>query len=136
MRRLAPYGAYRELAVADVTAARIGDSYARCVHKRVELFESFRLVREALGRVGREPLPSAPLDRIGSGVAACAVEGPRGAETVAVELDDAGGIVWFHAISASYRNWPVVARAMDGNIIPDFPLVNKSFNLCYACADR
>jgi Ni,Fe-hydrogenase III large subunit len=136
MRRLAPYGAYRELAIADVTAARIGDSYARCAHKRVELVESFRLVREALGRVGREPLRSAPLDRIGSGIAACAVEGPRGAETVAVELDDAGDIVWFHAISASYRNWPVVARAMDGNIIPDFPLVNKSFNLCYACADR
>jgi Ni,Fe-hydrogenase III large subunit len=136
MRRLAPYGAYRELAVSDVTAARIGDSFARCTHKRVELFESFQLVREALARLGDDALTPATLPPIGSGIAACAVEGPRGAETVAVELDDAGDIVWFHAISASYRNWPIVARAMDGNIVPDFPLVNKSFNLCYACADR
>jgi Ni,Fe-hydrogenase III large subunit len=38
--------------------------------------------------------------------------------------------------SASFRNWPAVLRAMEGNIVPDFPLVNKSFNLCYACVDR
>ncbi len=136
MRRLAPYGAYRELDVADATAARIGDSYARCAHKRVELFESFRLVREALARLGDERLPFATLPRTGSGSMACAVEGPRGAETVAVELDDAGDILRLHVICASYRNWPIVARAMDGNIVPDFPLVNKSFNLCYACVDR
>lgn len=136
MRRLATYGAYRQLDVTDVTTPRTGDSYARCAHKRMELSQSFRLVREALNRLGDERLPSATLPRIGSGRMACAVEGPRGAETVAVELDDAGDVRWFHAISASYRNWPVVARAMDGNIVPDFPLVNKSFNLCYACVDR
>jgi Ni,Fe-hydrogenase III large subunit len=32
--------------------------------------------------------------------------------------------------------WPAVAVAMPGDIVPDFPLVNKSFNLCYACVDR
>ena len=53
-----------------------------------------------------------------------------------VERRPAGRLRRFHAISASYRNWPAVALAMDGNIVPDFPLVNKSFNLCYACADR
>ena len=64
------------------------------------------------------------------------VEGARGAETLAVHVDEQGRLERLHAISASYRNWPVVARAMDGNIVPDFPLVNKSFNLCYACVDR
>ena len=34
------------------------------------------------------------------------------------------------------RHWPVVAFAATGNMLPDFPLVNKSFELCYACADR
>ena len=38
--------------------------------------------------------------------------------------------------SASYPNWPAVAMAAPGNIIPDFPLINKSFELCYACLDR
>jgi Ni,Fe-hydrogenase III large subunit len=38
--------------------------------------------------------------------------------------------------SASYANWPLVPRAVAENIVPDFPLINKSFELCYACCDR
>ena len=38
--------------------------------------------------------------------------------------------------SASYPNWPALPIALQGEIIPDFPLVNKSFELCYACLDR
>ncbi len=38
--------------------------------------------------------------------------------------------------SASFANWPVVAAAVPGNLVPDFPLINKSFELCYACTDR
>ncbi len=38
--------------------------------------------------------------------------------------------------SASYANWPIVPFAVLGNVIPDFPLINKSFELCYACCDR
>ena len=38
--------------------------------------------------------------------------------------------------TGSYANWPVVAHAATDNLLPDFPLINKSFELCYACADR
>ena len=38
--------------------------------------------------------------------------------------------------TGSYANWPVVAHAAAGNLLPDFPLINKSFELCYACTDR
>ena len=38
--------------------------------------------------------------------------------------------------TGSYANWPVVAFAAADNLLPDFPLINKSFELCYACADR
>jgi Ni,Fe-hydrogenase III large subunit len=34
------------------------------------------------------------------------------------------------------RNWPALTIAVQGDIIPDFPLINKSFELCYACLDR
>jgi Ni,Fe-hydrogenase III large subunit len=135
VRRAAPYGAYRDIPVT-VHGARHGDVEARCTVKRDELRTSFALIATALGMLpktqGREPGALA-LER---GIGVGCIEGARGAEFVAVHLDDGGRIARFHAISASYRNWPVVARAMDGNIIPDFPLVNKSFNLCYACADR
>jgi Ni,Fe-hydrogenase III large subunit len=50
--------------------------------------------------------------------------------------DDAGRVDRLRIRSASYANWPLVARAVVGNVVPDFPLINKSFELCYACCDR
>lgn len=38
--------------------------------------------------------------------------------------------------ACAYANWPSVAYAAADNLLPDFPLINKSFELCYACADR
>jgi Ni,Fe-hydrogenase III large subunit len=134
VRTFAPYGAYGDLGVGVARAAG-GDAFARARIKRDELRESLRLIDAALARVDDGPQRRA-VGRLEPGTARACVEGPRGAEMVAVHVDGAGCIERFHAISASYRNWPIVARAMDGNIVPDFPLVNKSFNLCYACADR
>jgi Ni,Fe-hydrogenase III large subunit len=63
------------------------------------------------------------------------VESPRGETVCAVEVH--GDVVRrVHLRTGSYANWPSVARAAEGGIVPDFPLVNKSFELCYACADR
>ena len=38
--------------------------------------------------------------------------------------------------TGSYASWPAVVHAAAGNLLPDFPLINKSFELCYACVDR
>jgi Ni,Fe-hydrogenase III large subunit len=135
VRTFAPYGAYHRLSVR-VAHASSSDVFARCRVKREEISASFQLVREALAQLdGSSPPPPQALT-IPAGTAIGVVEGPRGAETVAVHIDQAGHIERLHVIAASYRNWPIVARALDGNIVPDFPVVNKSFNLCYACVDR
>jgi Ni,Fe-hydrogenase III large subunit len=42
----------------------------------------------------------------------------------------------YHLRSPSYHNWPAVVLAAQTAIVPDFPLVNKSFELCYSCTDR
>jgi Ni,Fe-hydrogenase III large subunit len=41
-----------------------------------------------------------------------------------------------HLRTGSYANWPSLVRAATGSLLPDFPLINKSFELCYACSDR
>ncbi len=135
VRTFAPYGAYARIAVRSAWASA-GDAFARCRVKRDELIESFRLIREALSQLGEEALPPVLRLDLGAGRTIATVEGPRGAETIAVHITPQRRIERLHVISASYRNWPLVAHAMEGNIVPDFPLVNKSFNLCYACADR
>lgn len=135
IRTLRPYGAYRQLNV-NVALANASDAYARCSVKRDELRASFLLAIEALKTMRLcAPISALPL-ALDPGIAVGAVEGPRGTETVILHVNNESRLTRIHVISASYRNWPVVARAMDGNIVPDFPLVNKSFNLCYACADR
>ena len=63
------------------------------------------------------------------------VESPRGATTCVVELAD-HRVQRVHLRTGSYANWPALAHASAGNLLPDFPLINKSFELCYACVDR
>jgi Ni,Fe-hydrogenase III large subunit len=65
------------------------------------------------------------------------VESPRGTTTCAVELTgQPARVARLHLRTSSYANWPALAHATTGNLLPDFPLINKSFELCYACVDR
>jgi Ni,Fe-hydrogenase III large subunit len=135
MRAVLPYGAYRKLP-PEVFSETAGDVAARCRIKRAEIGASFELIDRALAEFGTLPPPPPQRFAAARGRITTVTEGARGAESVSVECDARGHLTRVHIISASYRNWPLVLRAMEGNIVPDFPLVNKSFNLCYACADR
>jgi Ni,Fe-hydrogenase III large subunit len=101
-----------------------------------EAEESFRLVQAILeGRPGgpvRAEVPAAPPFAATLGYA----ESPRGANLHWVMFDGQGRIYRLRIRSAAYANWPLVARAAVGGVVPDFPLINKSFELCYACCDR
>ncbi|HEU0248467.1 MAG TPA: NADH-quinone oxidoreductase subunit C [Gaiellaceae bacterium] len=117
-----------------VTSSRAtGDVKSRLEQRHLELVQSFDLLESLLAR----PLqpcstePGGPEQAIG----ASRVESPRGATLCVVE--HAGDrLTRVHLRTGSYANWPVVAFAAVGNMLPDFPLINKSFELCYACADR
>ena len=66
------------------------------------------------------------------------VEGWRGELFVALELagaDQKNRILRCHLHDPSTQNWPVLEHAIMGNIVPDFPLINKSFNLSYSGQD-
>ena len=136
LRRDRPYAAYGELEVGVVTAAA-GDVAARFHVRAQEAHESLRLLRESLGRLPAGPVsvPLAALPVAGAS-ALGAAEGPRGASWVWLRAGADGTIDRLRLRSASFANWPVVAAAAPGNLVPDFPLINKSFELCYACTDR
>jgi Ni,Fe-hydrogenase III large subunit/Ni,Fe-hydrogenase III component G len=125
-----PYGA---LAVKKVVFSA-GDVAAR-VHARFdEVYESLRLIREVLAHAApgevRDGLPTA---RAAFGVGW--VEGWRGEVFVALEAGGDGRIRRAHAHDPSWQNWPLLEHAVIGNIVPDFPLINKSFNLSYSGHD-
>jgi Ni,Fe-hydrogenase III large subunit len=110
-----------------------GDVRARLEQRAVELWQSFALLETLLER----PLMavSAEPDRPGRPVGVSVVESPRGATSCVVERD-ADRVARLRLRTASYANWASVAHAAAGSLLPDFPLINKSFELCYACVDR
>ena len=64
-----------------------------------------------------------------------AVEGWRGEILYVVMAGEQGMIHRCKVRDPSFVNWPAIQWAVLGNIIPDFPLINKSFNLSYAGND-
>src|SRR5579863_946564 len=112
-----------------------GDVAARVAVRFDEVFESLRLCALLLdglpaGAVRVEP-PPAPADRLGVGW----IEGWRGPVLVMLESGEGGSIRRCHPHDPSWQNWPVLEHAVLGNIVPDFPLINKSFNLSYSGQD-
>ena len=79
------------------------------------------------------PRPSVPTRSGQLGVGR--VESPRGATSCVVERRG-DRIERLRLRTGSYASWPAVAHAAADDLLPDFPLINKSFELCYACADR
>jgi Ni,Fe-hydrogenase III large subunit len=110
-----------------------GDVQARLEQRAVEIPQTLELLDALLNR----PLPPSRASRgsAGSPVGIGRVESPRGATTCIVERDG-DTLTRLRLRTGSYANWPVVAFAAADNMLPDFPLINKSFELCYACADR
>lgn len=136
LRRDRPYAAYGNLEVPLITAAA-GDVAARFHVRAQEATASIHLVREALGHLpdGAVCTDLATLPARGA-VALGGAEGPRGASWIWLRTGEDGSIDRLRLRSASFANWPIVAAAAPDNLVPDFPLINKSFELCYACTDR
>lgn len=114
---------------------REGDVAARVAVRFDELAESCRitlaLLSELPGGELRAPVSVPDVQRLGLGL----IEGWRGPVFVALETVAGGRIVRCHAHDPSWQNWPVLEHAVIGNIVPDFPLINKSFNLSYSGHD-
>ena len=112
-----------------------GDVAARVVVRFDELIESLRLVRELCGALPGGKVASEPVMPQRAAQGAGWVEGWRGEILVALDTGADGGIVRCHCHDPSWQNWPVLEHAVIGNIVPDFPLINKSFNLSYSGHD-
>jgi len=132
-----PWPPYDTLAVT-AASHRAGDVAARVAVRFVELIESLRLIRALLAALPEGEHCSAVSLPAGATVGAGWVEGWRGEVFVALELDGAAlghRIRRCHCHDPSWQNWPVLEHAVIGNIVPDFPLINKSFNLSYSGHD-
>ena len=129
-----PCSPYTALAV-DRMGRNTGDVAARVAVRFDELNASARLIERLLAGLPagpyKESVPVPPAEALGVGL----IEGWRGPVLVALETGFGGRIARCHPHDPSWQNWPVLEHAIIGNIVPDFPLINKSFNLSYSGHD-
>jgi Ni,Fe-hydrogenase III large subunit/Ni,Fe-hydrogenase III component G len=134
VRRDHPFAAYGELAFR-VPVLDSGDVKARTLVRVEEARESVKLVRQAV-----EGLPGGPLSsRVGAlppfTPAFGLVEGWRGRIVHWLTSDAAGRLGRVKIFDPSFLNWRPLSYALLKNIVPDFPLCNKSFNQSYSGND-
>jgi Ni,Fe-hydrogenase III large subunit/Ni,Fe-hydrogenase III component G len=115
-----------------------GDVLARAQLKADELRSSFRILWQVLDNLPEgeftasyDEEASLPANAIGVGI----VEGWRGELIHWITTNDAGQISRYAIKDPSLNNWTGLAIAVRGNLVADFPLCNKSFNLSYSGND-
>jgi Ni,Fe-hydrogenase III large subunit len=112
-----------------------GDVAARVALRFREIDESLRQIRAIITGLPGGSVAVQPETRRPPSYGAGWIEGWRGDVLVALETGEDGTLVRCHCHDPSWQNWPALEHAIIGNIVADFPLINKSFNLCYAGHD-
>jgi Ni,Fe-hydrogenase III large subunit/Ni,Fe-hydrogenase III component G len=137
-RRDHPHDAYAGLRF-EVPVEDGGDVRARLMIRAREVEQSLLIlhqVLDALPATSDTPLAARVPDLPARASALGWVEAWRGPCTHWVATDERGEITRVKVTDPSFLNWPGLVHAVPGNIVPDFPVINKSFNLSYSGNDR
>jgi Ni,Fe-hydrogenase III large subunit len=117
----------------DIPVLAEGDVNARIMVRAAEVRQSLNLIDQILATLPGGPL-SVPLP-MAAGEGGAIVESFRGEVVVWLRLNGDGTVARCHPHDPSWFQWPLLEAAIEGNIVADFPLCNKSFNCSYAGHD-
>ncbi len=112
-----------------------GDVAARVQVRFDEVYESLRFCRALLRQLPAGPIHALVPDVVPYQLGLGIIESWRGPVLISLETGPHGSIRRCHAHDSSWQNWPLIEYAVIGDIVPDFPLINKSFNLSYSGQD-
>jgi Ni,Fe-hydrogenase III large subunit/Ni,Fe-hydrogenase III component G len=135
LRRDFPHAFYDQVQFT-VPVFTEGDVQRRMAVRREEIYQSLAILRQIMEKLPsgaiRVRLDEVPPDRTALGY----VEGWRGEIFHWVRTAPGNRLARCKIKDPSLQNWPALSEAILGNIVPDFPVVNKSFNLSYSGTDR
>ena len=110
-----------------------GDVRARLMVRAREVEQSLSILFQVLDALPDTPLVAPLPDRLPASASALGwAEAWRGPCTHWIATDERGEVARVKVTDPSFLNWPGLAHAVPGNIVPDFPVINKSFNLSYS----
>jgi Ni,Fe-hydrogenase III large subunit len=135
-RRWPGYAPYDELDF-EIPVLHQGDVNARLWIRAREIEQSMRLIEQILARLPAGPIRaeqgSGSTNEPREGMAI--VEGFRGDILAWVRIGTNGSVARCHLRDPSWFQWPLLEAAIEGNIVADFPICNKSFNCSYSGHD-
>ena len=138
-RRDHPHDAYADFRF-EVPVEEGGDVRARLMVRAREVEQSLVILRQALDGLSATagtPVAAALPEQLPARASALGwVEAWRGPCLYWIATDDRGQLARVKVTDPSFLNWPGLVHSVPGNIIPDFPVINKSFNLSYSGNDR
>lgn len=133
-RRELPYAPYEQLSF-EVPLRDDGDVNARVWIRIREVEQSLWLIRQLLDDMPEGPIRVEPKRLAGPCEGMALVEGFRGDILVWLRLDEGSKVERCHLRDPSWFQWPLLEAVIEGNIVADFPLCNKSFNCSYSGHD-
>jgi len=132
-RKAVPYPPYDQLAF-EVPTRSEGDVNARVWVRIEEVRQSLGLISQLLAGLPATPIRIRLPDEADDVAGAALVEGFRGDVFAWVGVTE-GRVDHAHLRDPSWFQWPLLEAAIEGAIVADFPLCNKSFNCSYAGVD-
>ncbi len=132
-RRAFAYVPYDKLSF-EVPVLDAGDVDARVWLRIREVEQSLSLIEQILEAIPEGAI-NTPIDRTKSCEGLGFAEAFRGDVLVWLRIDGNGRVARCHLRDASWFQWPLLEAAIEGNIVADFPLCNKSFNCSYSGHD-
>lgn len=133
-RKSYPYAAYGELEFS-LPKHSNGDVNSRMHTKLDEALTSISLMEQVIETIPSGPVLEPVVQVPPYGFALGLTEAPRGENIHWLMTGENNTIYRYKIRTPSFCNWPPLCHAVQGNIVPDFPLINKSFNLSYAGND-
>jgi Ni,Fe-hydrogenase III large subunit/Ni,Fe-hydrogenase III component G len=134
LRKEFAYSAYEKFKF-NVPDHHNGDVNCRVHVKLEECYESIGIITQVIQSISKGKV-SLPITRLEPYKCALGYsESPKGENIHWVMTGENNTIYRYKIRTPSFCNWPVLCYAVRGNIVPDFPLINKSFNLSYAGND-
>lgn len=134
VRRDAPYVPYHQLDLRVPTLNK-GDVASRMNIRREEIFASFDLLIQLLNALPEGDIQSTDMPDFSNKEGVGVVEGWRGEIFSYVRFDESGKVSRYFPRDPSWFNWPTLEKLIYGNIVPDFPVCNKSVNASYSGQD-
>lgn len=132
--RVLGYGAYKHLSVEPIISTE-GDSYGRCEVRLKELFQSFDLIREAVGKLPEGEI-NVPVKGNPKGEYFLRIEQPRGEAIYYVKGNGTKNLDRFRLRTPTTSNIPPLVETLKGCQLADVPVLILTIDPCISCTER